>query len=61
MAVGADEFDLFGPRNQRTHDRTSRSHVRSKQRKRVAMARGEKIADLRKTDTSIEALTDLIV
>jgi simple sugar transport system ATP-binding protein len=27
----------------------------------VAMARGEKIADLRKTDTSIEALTDLIV
>ena len=27
----------------------------------VAMARGEKIADLRRTDTSIEALTDLIV
>jgi simple sugar transport system ATP-binding protein len=27
----------------------------------VAMARGEKIADLRKTDTSIEKLTDLIV
>jgi simple sugar transport system ATP-binding protein len=27
----------------------------------VAMARGEKIADLRKADTTIEALTDLIV
>jgi simple sugar transport system ATP-binding protein len=27
----------------------------------VAMARGEKIADLRKTDTSIDELTDLIV
>jgi simple sugar transport system ATP-binding protein len=27
----------------------------------VAMARGEKIADLRKADTSIEELTDLIV
>ena len=27
----------------------------------VAMARGEKIADLRKTDTSIDDLTDLIV
>jgi simple sugar transport system ATP-binding protein len=27
----------------------------------VAMARGEKIADLKKTDTSIEELTDLIV
>ena len=27
----------------------------------VAMARGEKIADLRKSDTTIEGLTDLIV
>ncbi len=27
----------------------------------VAMARGEKIADVRKADTTIEALTDMIV